>query len=352
VDVALVVIRLVLAAVFAVAAVGKLTDRAGTREAVARFGVPTGLVGTVSAGLPVVELAIAAGLVVVATAAWAAVAAGALLLVFCVAIVRLMVRGEAPDCHCFGSVGSAPVGRGTLVRNLLLVGLAGFVAVAGWTDGGESVGQLAVGLGAVAIVLGAVIVLQGAFSWQLFAQNGRMLERLTDLEAAVGQSVDRGDRPALAVGDRAPQFALSDLDGRMVTLAELLSPRRGLVLVFTDPGCGHCAALLPALGRARSKDQPPVVVISRGSLDENRTNAEEHGISPLLVQDDFEIAQAYGSYGIPAAFVIDAAGRIASERAAGADAVAELLDGGSAPRLPLLHVSRAAAGIGREVNGR
>jgi hypothetical protein len=87
-----------------------------------------------------------------------------LLLAFCVAIVRLMVRGEAPDCHCFGSVGSAPVGTGTLVRNLVLVGLAGFVAVAGWGDGSESVGQLAVSLGAVAIVLGVVIVLQDASS--------------------------------------------------------------------------------------------------------------------------------------------------------------------------------------------
>jgi methylamine dehydrogenase accessory protein MauD len=351
VDVVLVVIRLVLAGVFAVAAVGKLTDRAGSREAVARFGVPAGLVGLVSAGLPVVELGVAVGLVVVATAVWAAVAAGALLVVFCGAIVRLMVRGEAPDCHCFGSVGSAPVGGGTLVRNLVLVGLAGFVAVAGWGHGGESVGQLAVSLGAVAIVLGVVIVLQGAFSWQLFAQNGRMLERLADLEAAVGQSVDGADRAALAVGDRAPEFALSDVDGRVVTLAELLSPGRGLVLVFTDPGCGHCAALLPALGRARGEHQAPVVVVSRGSSDENRTNAEEHGITPLLVQDDFEVAQAYGSYGMPAAFVIDAAGRIASERAAGADAVAELLDAGPVPRLSLLHASPAAAGVGREVSG-
>jgi methylamine dehydrogenase accessory protein MauD len=347
VNVVLVVLRLVLAAVFAVAAVGKLADRAGSREAVARFGVPVGLVGAVSAGLPVVELGIAVGLVVVATAVWAAVAAGALLLAFCVAIVRLMVRGEAPDCHCFGSVGSAPVGKGTLVRNLVLVGLAGFVAVAGWGDGGESVGQLAVSLGAVAIVLGVVIVLQGAFSWQLFAQNGRMLERLADLEAAVGQSVDGADRAPLAVGDRAPTFALSDLDGRTVTLAELLAPGRGLVVVFTDPGCGHCAALLPALGRARGGHQAPVVVVSRGSRDENRTNAEEHGITPLLVQDDFEVAQAYRSYGIPAAFVIDAAGRIASERAAGAEAVAALLDAAPASPLPLLYVSPAAAGVER-----
>jgi methylamine dehydrogenase accessory protein MauD len=334
----LVVIRLVLAGVFVVAAVGKLADRAGSREAVARFGVPASLVGAVSAGLPMIELGVAVGLVMVATAAWAAVAAGALLVVFCVAIVRLMVRGEAPDCHCFGSVGSAPVGAGTLVRNLVLVGVAGFIAVAGWGDAGESVGRLAAGVGAVAIVLGVVIVLQGAFSWQLFAQNGRMLERLADLEAAVGQPAG-GDHGALSVGDRAPDFALRDLDERVVTLTELLSPGRGLVLVFTDPGCGHCAPLLPALGRARGEDQAPVVVVSRGSRDENRANAEEHGITPLLVQDDFEVAQAYGTYGLPSAFLIDAGGRIASARAGGADAIADLLATAPGPHLSLLHVA-------------
>jgi methylamine dehydrogenase accessory protein MauD len=350
VDVVLVVTRLVLAGVFVVAAVGKLADRAGSREAVARFGVPASLVGAVSAGLPVIELGVAVGLVVVATAAWAAVAAAALLVVFCVAIVRLMVRGEAPDCHCFGSVGSAAVGAGTLVRNLVLVGLAGFVAVAGWGDGGESVGQLAASLGAVAIVLGVVIVLQGAFSWQLFDQNGRMLERLADLEVAVGQPAGDG-HGALGVGDRAPEFALSDVDGRVVTLAELLSPGRGLVLVFTDPGCGHCAPLLPALGRARGEDQAPVVVVSRGSRDENRTNAEEHGITPLLVQDDFEVAQAYGTYGLPSAFLIDAAGRIASARAGGADAVADLLATAPGPHLSLMHVGPERAPAYEEARG-
>lgn len=83
-DVVLLLARLVLAAVFVVAALGKLADREGSRRAVEGFGVPAALVGPVGLGLPVVELAIAVGLVVVASAAWAAAVAAALLGAFCV----------------------------------------------------------------------------------------------------------------------------------------------------------------------------------------------------------------------------------------------------------------------------
>jgi hypothetical protein len=86
-----------------------------------------------------------------------------------------------------------------------------------------------------------------------------------------------------------------------------------------------------------------VVVVSRGSRDENRTNAQEHGITPLLLQDDFEVAEAYGTYGLPSAFLIDGDGRIASARAGGAHAVADLLAIAPGPRLSLTHVGAEPA---------
>ena len=93
------------------------------------FGMSHRLSAPLSLALPIGELAIAAGLVIVASAAWAALAAVVLLVVFCAGIVRLMRRGEAPECRCFGAVGSRAVGRGTLVRNLMLAGLAAFVVL-------------------------------------------------------------------------------------------------------------------------------------------------------------------------------------------------------------------------------
>ena len=46
--------------------------------------------------------------------------------------------GETPDCNCFGTIGSAPVGRGTLARNGALIVAAAFVAVAGRTTAGRA----------------------------------------------------------------------------------------------------------------------------------------------------------------------------------------------------------------------
>lgn len=350
-QVVLLLVRLGLAAVFAVAAIGKLADREGSRLALEAFGVPTRLRGAIGLGLPVFELIVAVGLVFVASAAWAAVVAVALLLVFCVAIVRLLARGETPDCHCFGGVSSAPVGRGTLARNLVLAALAGFVAVAEWDGGGMSVPRLAADLGAVAIVLGVAMVLHGAFSWQLFKQNGRLLERVSDLEAALGRGTGDGSARELTIGAPAPNFALPDLDGRTVTLEELLRPHRGVVLVFTDPACGHCDALLPALGRVRGEHEPRLAVISRGPEDENRAKAQEHGIAPLLLQRDFEVAEAYGNYGMPGGLLIDAAGRVASARVGGAEAVSDLLQAAAMPRLPLLRVAPDGAGGYEEASG-
>lgn len=349
-DVAVALARLALTAVFGIAAIGKLADREGTRQAVAGFGVPTDMVGLVALGLPVVELLIAGGLVMEASALWAAAAASALLLVFCAAIVRLLARGETPDCHCFGSLSSAPVGRNTLVRNLGLAGLAGFVTAVGRSHG-ESLSAFFTDLGAVAIVLGVAIALHAAFSWQLFAQNGRLLERISVLETALGVSSGEESARRPAIGDPAPDFALPDLEGQTVTLEALLRPGRGALLVFTDPGCHHCDAVLPALGRNRGEHAPPLTVISRGSRIENSAKAQAHGIARLLLQQDFEVAQAYGNHGLPSAVLIDRLGRIASAHAGGAQAVAALLQTRPEPVASVMSIAALAAPVYAKADG-
>jgi uncharacterized membrane protein YphA (DoxX/SURF4 family) len=56
------VIQLLLAVVFATAGVGKLLDRAGSRTALAAFGVPEAVVPVASVLLPAAELATAVAL--------------------------------------------------------------------------------------------------------------------------------------------------------------------------------------------------------------------------------------------------------------------------------------------------
>jgi len=128
-EVALSVARIVLAAVFALAAVTKLADLDGARRAARDFGVPERLAPAVGTLLPVAELAAALLLLPAETAVAGAALALALLLAFTTAIAVSLARGETPDCHCFGQLHSAPAGPATLIRNGALAALAAFVLV-------------------------------------------------------------------------------------------------------------------------------------------------------------------------------------------------------------------------------
>jgi hypothetical protein len=122
---------LILAAVFAVAAVAKLLDRDGARQAVRSFGVPEALAPPVAGVLPILELAVAVALVDTTSAVVGAAAAAVLLALFMAGIAVTLARGRQPDCHCFGALHTAAVGRRTLVRDGVLLAAAVVVAAAG-----------------------------------------------------------------------------------------------------------------------------------------------------------------------------------------------------------------------------
>jgi uncharacterized membrane protein YphA (DoxX/SURF4 family) len=121
--------RLVLAAAFLVAGLGKLADLRGARAAIAGFGFPSWVATPGAVALPVVEVLVALLLIPSPTAAVGAVAALLLLLGFSGGITRSMARGREADCGCFGSAARAAAGPGALLRNLALVGLACLVLV-------------------------------------------------------------------------------------------------------------------------------------------------------------------------------------------------------------------------------
>jgi uncharacterized membrane protein YphA (DoxX/SURF4 family) len=117
--------RLVLAAVFAVAALAKLTDREGTRRAVAEFWAAERAAPWLAWLIPLAELTVAVLLLPSRTALAGALGALVLLLTFSVAIAVNLWRGRTPECRCFGQLHSAPAGPRTLVRN-------GKVPLPGW----------------------------------------------------------------------------------------------------------------------------------------------------------------------------------------------------------------------------
>ncbi len=136
--IALLIARLLLALVFAVAGVAKLADRTGSSQAVRDFGLPAALAAPLGILLPLAELAVAAALIPTSTAWWGAVGALALLTLFVAGIGINLARGRKPDCHCFGQLHSAPAGWSTLLRNGALAAVAGFVLWQGREGAGPS----------------------------------------------------------------------------------------------------------------------------------------------------------------------------------------------------------------------
>ena len=108
---------LVLAAVLAVAGVAKLRRREATAQAFAALGLRRP--ATLARAIPIAELAVAAGLVLVPPIG--AYAAIALLVAFSLVVVRALRHHVKAPCGCFGAAHDAPISGVELLRNALLL---------------------------------------------------------------------------------------------------------------------------------------------------------------------------------------------------------------------------------------
>jgi peroxiredoxin len=337
----LLILRVVLVAVLAVAGVAKLADRGGAVGAVKGFGVPERLAATVARVLPVAELAAAVLLIPSSSAGVGAAVALALMLIFCAAITRSLLRGEAPDCHCFGAIHSEPAGPRTLIRNLVLAAAAGVVlaggpgvSATGWVGSVHAGGATVVALG---VALAAALVGGGLLVLNLLRRNGELLLRVDELEDALtasGLIVPEAQTPVatggLPIGTPAPDFELPGLDGTPVSLDTLRgNDSDELLLVFSDPDCGPCSALMPQVAEWQ-RERPGgrrLVLISRGAPEANLAHAREHGLTGMLLQSDREVAESFAVSATPSALVVAADGTVASAVHAGEEQIRALVDG-------------------------
>jgi len=328
---------MVLAAVFGVAGIAKLADRAGTRSSLTQFGVPAALAPAGALLLPLVELACAVALVRPNWAWWGAAGALALLAAFVVAIAANLMLGRRPDCHCFGQLHSTPAGWPTLIRNFVLAGAAGLVLWRGPDYAGlESVTAGLGGAGDAVLVLALVVAAQTVVAvvvlYHLLRQNGRLIRRIEEIEAKLGGAAELPKPAGLPVGSQAPAFSLPDLDHATVTLDALRAGGQPLLLFFTEPGCTACDAILPEVGTWQREhvDRLTIVPISRGKADANRGKGESHGVRNILLQRDREVAAMYDVDSTPSAVLVKE-GRIASPLAVGGDAIRALVEEATTP---------------------
>jgi hypothetical protein len=260
------VVACLIGALVLVAAAGlKLADGAGSRAALATYGLRGEAAARAWAALVAVELALAVGVGAgVDGAAWAA---AALMAAFAVAQATALISGHAgAPCACFGARGS--LSRGTLGRSALLA--AGYAVLPliprepMSTDAWLGVGLVAavLGLAALAVVVLALAREVGALRMQLVPQGALEIPH---------EGPEVGGHTAL--GDAYPE----------------LGTRLGLA-VFTSEGCGMCRALEPA-----------IAAFGRGPFVVLRT-FDEHA--------DAEVWAAADVPGSPYAVVVDGHGTV------------------------------------------
>lgn len=316
-------VQLLLAGVFAVAGVAKLFDRAGSRQAVGDFGVPERLAPLVAVLLPVAELATAVALVIHPWARGGAIAALALLLGFSAGIANAIRRGKDIDCGCFGRVYSEVAGTRALVRNLVLAALAGVLVIHGPGPAIDKwiADRTAAELVAIAATLAALAL--AAFSLREWLANRKLRRPVTETPASPREleweDLQKDEVEGLQVGTAAPDFALTDLRGQTQTLQSLLSRGRPVVIEFADPVCAPCKRLLPTVARWQPAlaERVTVVVVTPGTPDQQRTMAEEYGLSEILLDETNEVFRSYNLRGRPAAIAVEIDGTVASAPAAG-----------------------------------
>ncbi len=312
VDLLLICVRGGLALVFIAAAVGKLLDAEGSRRALREFGVRDAWIAPSARLLPIAELAVAAGLLVAPLARPAAAGALALLAAFAAGVAQALRRGQAPDCHCFGQLHSAPAGRGTIARNALLALPAAFVL---WRGSGDALAGRGVATGAL-VATAALAAALAVATFVLLRENRRLRSG----------APPAGPEP-LAVGTPAPEVLLREPDGAMSGISSLIARDRSTALVFVAPGCGPCEYLMPHLARWRVALAERVEILVVGVMPvAGEPSASEIAQFPGALWDvEAKAFEAYRVDGTPAAVLVGPDGAIASSAVSGYETIEALI---------------------------
>lgn len=334
-DTILLLLRLILFAVFAMAAIGKFLDLEGAEKAVRDFGTPADLAKPFAVALPFAEGVFAFCFLFPSTSWVGAVGGLILLLSFTGAMIFQMARGNAPDCHCFGQMHSEPVSRKTLVRNIIFSVLALVLVAQGRSGQGlELSGANSDSMLLLATFAGLALTAAALFLLKRIMDNqSQILRRLEVLEVVSreGVPVDRSDaghpEDGLPIGAKFPDFDLTDVSGRRVSLTTMLSGGRPAVVFFVSPTCEPCKALLPEMEKweAELGSRVNFVLFSSGGAD---ANAGKFAVfsDDVILQDKREIAEFVQARWTPTAVFVRSDGTIGSQVAAGDVGIRELVD--------------------------
>jgi peroxiredoxin len=121
---------------------------------------------------------------------------------------------------------------------------------------------------------------------------------------------------ALGSGILAPDFTLSTLDGKRVTLSDMLK-RGPVVLAFFKVSCPVCQYAFPLYERVAQANRNAgvtVLGISQNGPKDARAFGREYGVTfPIAIDDEanhYAVSNAYGLTNVPTLFYVAPSGEI------------------------------------------
>jgi thiol-disulfide isomerase/thioredoxin len=121
-----------------------------------------------------------------------------------------------------------------------------------------------------------------------------------------------GYRPGTRVdiGQSAPSFSLSDLDGHEISLENFKG--KIVLLDFWATWCGPCRMTMPVVEKL-SKEYRDDMVLLAVNMQESKDVVEKYAFeqaisSQILLDEKGTVSATYGAYAIPMQFLIDKSG--------------------------------------------
>ena len=116
------------------------------------------------------------------------------------------------------------------------------------------------------------------------------------------------------VGERAPDFALRDLDGKIVRLSEFIGEKL-VVLNFWATWCSPCVVEMPDLEEIYQKHMDDIVILGIDNQESlqvvNKFLDEEVNVTyPILLDSDGQVTLGYNIFAQPTTFFVDRTGFI------------------------------------------
>lgn len=314
----LLLLRLSLSGVLLLSAglkVGRRTDVAASAKA---LGVPGKVAGPVAVTLPIIEFALAAGLVLETIAWWTSIAAAALLAAFGVVVAANVVRGRRVPCNCFGSVSTHAISWWTVSRNLGLTAAAAVLVAAGPDRSSGLDTWLVAHVPTHGVATSAVL---------LWAGLALTLVHLLAVRRA----------PGVPAATRSEEISVT------AELAALVAGNGPTVAVFVKPGCPPCHALSAEL--VQWQQGYGLAVVCAGTPTACAEEFPRLDERQLVHDADRRLAGAAGVSGTPAAVRLAPDGEVVA-RVEGAAAIRALAANVLSPatsRGPLTHGDDASS---------